>query len=501
MRRPGDAPQPLGEFLRRVPGRARPVRRHVRPAAAARLLRRRDRRGRREIADVPVDRRAVDADLADFPLVLPVREQRRQLQAVHRLVVGELERLHRIAHDVVVDHLEDPGRQLGRRVDRQGQLRQIVDGDVDHALRALGAAVRQLRVGTERGAHQGQRVAQVIEPAAARLIAERRRGVLIGRVDVERDRPVEPLNRSRRRVSDVEHILDHAGELESGPAVGQIVGALHVAELFDRRLEADVVVIPQRRDADEVAGAFEQHGLDRHDAIPSAEGGGGVVDDLLFRRLRRRGQQQSAGEGGDCPTDHVAGPSRCFRSHPTPPISLLVVAEHFRFTADAAQRHRGDHHPPLLIACGSEVHVEFVPVLREVGETAQDGPWHVAHCRHEIVEDLPGVHRERAIVADVSLHGSPRLIWRGRIPRKRRRRLVDRQKMHANKTRGGVDDRARSAALLLGQDLTRSRGPLLDDVLPETDRLPERWPRSLDRGNEFVDPTRAATGVRLVDGR
>ena len=288
--------------------------------ASARLLRgRRDRRGRREIADVPVDRRAVDADLTDFPLVLPVREERRQLQAVHRLVVGELDRLQRIAEEVVVDHFENARRQLGRRADRQGQRRQIVDGDVDHSLRALGPAVRQLRVGTERGAHQGQRVTQVLEPAAVRLIAERRRGVLIGRVDVERDLPVEPLNRSRRRVADVEHILDHAGQLESGPAVGQIVGALHVAELFDRRLEADVVVIPQRRDADEVAGAFEQHRLDGHDAIASAEGGGSVVDDLLFRRLRCCGQQQRAGDGGDCSTDQAAGPARCFRSHRIPP--------------------------------------------------------------------------------------------------------------------------------------------------------------------------------------
>src|SRR2546430_10237126 len=46
------------------------------------------------------------------------------------------------------------------------------------------------------------------------------------------------------------------------------------------------VVIPQRGDADEVAGAFEQHALDRHHAIPTAEGGGGVIHDLLFRRLR-----------------------------------------------------------------------------------------------------------------------------------------------------------------------------------------------------------------------
>ena len=37
---------------------------------------------------------------------------------------------------------------------------------------------------------------------------------------------------------------------------------------------------------DEVAGAFEQHRLDGHDAIASTESGGSVVDDLLLRRMR-----------------------------------------------------------------------------------------------------------------------------------------------------------------------------------------------------------------------
>ena len=90
---------------------------------------------------------------------------------------------------------------------------------------------------------------QIFEPAAGSLVPERRRGVLVGRIDVERDSPVESLNRSRRRVADVEHVLDHTGQLESAPGIGQIVGALHVAELLDGRLEADVVVIPQRRNA------------------------------------------------------------------------------------------------------------------------------------------------------------------------------------------------------------------------------------------------------------
>jgi len=72
---------------------------------------------------------------------------------------------------------------------------------------------------------------QVVEPPAARLIAKCRCGILIGWVDVERSLPVEPLNRSCGRVSDIEGIFNHAGQFEPGPAVCHVIDAPDVAEL------------------------------------------------------------------------------------------------------------------------------------------------------------------------------------------------------------------------------------------------------------------------------